>query len=348
MSFFSDLFEGNWGNLGTDLTHAPDSLSRHPGEIVETGAAVLAALTLGASLPESGLLAGGAEAAGALGAAEAGGGLAADLGIADIGAAAAGGLEADIGAGTADALAFFGGGGADALGSAGGLSSFAGDAFASDPGLTAIDSAFGPAGGGGASNTAFWDQMASGPGIGSDVTSDPGVLSAGSGSNDGIFGTGITGKDVFKYGIGAAPLALALGMGKTSLPGQIGPAEANASALASQGSNLNAAQAATIAGMKQDLTNQWRQVLYNQGVKDISKDSRWPQIEAQIDQQTTAATQQMIQQNIQNSLVGDAQLIQIAQLQMQADQNFTNTLVNATSAFGRVVGGGNTITLKAA
>ena len=42
MSFLTDLFEGNFGNLGTDITHAPSSLAAHPTEIAELlGAAAL-------------------------------------------------------------------------------------------------------------------------------------------------------------------------------------------------------------------------------------------------------------------------------------------------------------------
>src|SRR6266699_3873561 len=39
MSFFSDLFEGNWGNLGTDITHAPSSFANHPEEWAEVAGA---------------------------------------------------------------------------------------------------------------------------------------------------------------------------------------------------------------------------------------------------------------------------------------------------------------------
>src|SRR5215469_6165927 len=43
MSFFSDLFEGNFGNLGTDIVDAPSSLINHPDELAETlgGAALI-------------------------------------------------------------------------------------------------------------------------------------------------------------------------------------------------------------------------------------------------------------------------------------------------------------------
>ncbi len=68
MSFLSDTFEGNWGNLGTDISHAGSSLMKHPSELYETigGAAALATggLALGA-LPElGGVAALGGEAAG--------------------------------------------------------------------------------------------------------------------------------------------------------------------------------------------------------------------------------------------------------------------------------------------
>lgn len=77
MSFFSDLFKGDFSNLGTDLTHAPESLEKHPSELYETlgGAAALATggLALGAGAGGLGGLFGGAEAAGGLGTAVASG-----------------------------------------------------------------------------------------------------------------------------------------------------------------------------------------------------------------------------------------------------------------------------------
>lgn len=62
MSFLTDLFEGNFGNLGTDISHAPSSLAAHPTEIAE--------LAGGIALPLLGL-----GAAGAFGGADALGGL---------------------------------------------------------------------------------------------------------------------------------------------------------------------------------------------------------------------------------------------------------------------------------
>lgn len=85
ISFLTDIFHGDFGNLGNDLAHAPESLAKHPSELYETigGAAAIATggLALGA-LPElgaaggaAGLFGGGADAA-----AGAGGGFAGLLG----------------------------------------------------------------------------------------------------------------------------------------------------------------------------------------------------------------------------------------------------------------------------
>jgi hypothetical protein len=153
---------------------------------------------------------------------------------------------------------------------------------------------------------------------------------------------------------GVAPLALALGMGQPSLGSAGQAAEANANALAAYGQQqlalgtsgtLTTAQSAVIGKMQSDLKNQWLQTLANQGVQDPTKDARWPQILATIDTQVTAATQTMLQQTIQNGLTalgqGGSQLAAISAQQMQADQNFTNTLVNATKALGTAVAGGS-------
>jgi len=73
MSFFSDLFEGNFNKLGTDITHAPESLAKHPSELYETlgglGALATGGLALGALGAE-----GGASALGSLGGFLGGGG----------------------------------------------------------------------------------------------------------------------------------------------------------------------------------------------------------------------------------------------------------------------------------
>jgi len=105
---------------------------------------------------------------------------------------------------------------------------------------------------------------------------------------------------------------------------------------------MNAGQTAALGIMKQDLLNSWRQTLANQGVQDPTKDGRWPMIMADIDARVTAQTQTMIQQNIQNALAETGQASQtltaIANMQLQADQNFTNNLVNATKSLGLAAG----------
>jgi hypothetical protein len=149
-----------------------------------------------------------------------------------------------------------------------------------------------------------------------------------------------------KLALAGAPLAIGLsGIGQ-KLPASAQAAQANAQALANQGANLNPSQQAVLSQMSQNLTNQWKQVLYNQGVMPgkggVPMSTQWPQIQALIDQQVSAAAQQMIQQNIQNALQGDQQLINIAQLQMKQDQAFQNTLQNATRALGTAAGLGGT------
>jgi hypothetical protein len=394
MSFLSDLLEGNFGNLGTDLSHAPSSFAAHPQEQLEVGlgAAALAAPFL---LPEIGA---GLGIGGSIDAA-AGGGLAADLGIGDIGAAA----SADVLGSTAADFGFLGAGGADVL-AAGGESALG---FGADTALTGDTwlSSFLADPSLGADGAAF---STTGPGIGADVTGDPAVSQfalpgagevpaaagpsatpAGFASTDAELagattgtapaataaapaaatgGGGVTGalsstlsSPWIKLALGAAPLALALGMGQQQLPTSAQQLQGQATALSQQGQadlasaragNLNAGQTAVIGQVRTDLTNQWRQTLFNQGVQDPTKDARWPQIEAAIDSQVTQQTAQLIQQNITNALAetgqASAALTSIANMQFQADANFTNSLINATKSLGFAAGGGQTITLKAA
>jgi len=164
-----------------------------------------------------------------------------------------------------------------------------------------------------------------------------------------------------KLGLGLAPLGLALGMREANLSTGGQAAQGNANQLAAfgqqqlaqaQAGQLNQGQLASLNQMRQDLTNQWKQVFFNMGVQDPSKDTRWTQAMADIDNKITAQTATFIQQMIQNGLQAASSasgtLTQVAQMQMQADQNFTNNLINATKALGTTVAGGQTITLKAA
>jgi hypothetical protein len=154
-----------------------------------------------------------------------------------------------------------------------------------------------------------------------------------------------------KLALAGVPLALTLGMGEAQLPTSAQQLQQQATALSQQGQSdlasaragtLNAGQTATLGNMRNDLVNSWRQALFNQGVQNPEKDTRWPQILAQIDSQVTQQTATMIQQNITNALAETGQaasaLTAIAQMQFQADQNFTNALINATKSLGLAAG----------
>lgn len=339
MSFFSDLFEGNWNQLSGDLT-SPSAIQEY-----EIGGAVLGtALLGGAALGGLGFL--GADAAGAA----AGAGAAADAGAiaGDVGAAtAAGDIAASVEAAAPDALAFAPT--TDAL-------AVPADAFAGADVSGGTGFATDAAGAGGstvAPNYSWTAADIQGPGIGTNVTADPNVAAYADNPSYQAPSFTKTLSDTLsspytKLALAGAPLVEALAFGQPKLPSQLGAAQANAQALASQGSSLNPSQTATLQQMRQNAINAARQALFNQGVQNPDADTRYAQMTANIDSQVTAAAQTMIQQNIQNSLAGDAQLIQIAQLQMQSDQNFANMLVNATKALGSVAGLSSGITLKAA
>jgi len=406
MSFLSDLFEGQFQNLGTDLVDAPSSLINHPSELLDVGLGA-AAIAAPFAIPEIGAglgIGGGIDAA-------AGGGLAADIGLGDIGAAAAadtaGVAGADVAGSTAADFGFLSGGGADVLASGGdaalsfgadtalsggdtGLSSFladpslgadasaaasftdptaatagAGDVFAQSPVAPSVAPDVGTATPAAAPNSAY-GALTQGSGIGGDLTNAPEIAQYADNPSFGVPSFtdklgGALSSPWTKLAVGAAPLALALGMGQPQLPSSAQALQGQANALSQQGQadlanakagNLNAGQTAVLGQMRTDLLNQWRQTLYNQGVQDITKDARYPQILAQIDAQVTQQTATLIQQNVTNALAETGQastaLMGIAQMQMTSDQNFTNNLLNATKALGTAVGGGTTIKLQAA
>lgn len=416
MSFFTDLFEGNFSNLGTDLSHTFSSLASHPDQLAETlgvGALVAAPFVL----PELGAAFGiGAAGDVAAGAADIGAGALADsaTALADVGATDLGALGADAAAGAFDvggagafdlgsAAAFnldpaiasylgsdvgaFGADAATALADTGGdFSSIinAADATAAAGGdvpswlantemLTAPDAGFGATAAGAATPTAGTTALAdtsgqfltmadtAGPGIGADVMGAPGVANAASGGGiTGALGSALS-SPWTKLALAGAPLALTLGMGQPQLPASAQSLQNQAQQLQTTGlqnladaqaGKLNAGQTAQIAQMHNDLMNQWLQTLANQGVQDPTKDTRWPQILADIDAKVTAQTATLIQQNITNALAETGQassaLISIAQMQMQSDTNFTNSLIGATKALGLAAGlsGSRTVTIS--
>jgi hypothetical protein len=387
MSFFSDLFEGNFNQLGGDLT-SPTAISEYEDAGIALGAGALAATGIGAAADAGlfGALGAGAADLGAGALADTGTLAAADAGLAaDVGSGAALAGDATIGAG--DALAFAPAA-TDALSLGGDASLAAGDATLSGfdslgytAGATDYSAPEAAAAATDPTATATVGTTATGtPGV-STVTAAPGYMqSAAEASNPMLGGVGgaspavtpsaapaastslwsqIGGALSSPYGklaMGIAPLGVALAMGQPSLGSAGQAAQASASQLAAYGQQqlalgtsgqLTPAQSAVIGQMQQDLTNQWRQALANQGVQDPTKDGRWPQIQALIDQQVTAATQTMIQQTIQNGLTalgqGGQQLAALSAQQMQADQNFANMLVNATKGLGSVFAGQTTI-----
>src|SRR5262245_48503457 len=252
MSFLSDLDEGNFYKLGTDITHAPDSLSRHPEEIAELagGAALIAAPFL---IPEL-----GAGLAGAFGASDLGALAGGELALAE-GAGLAGevGLEAATGAGflAPETLALGGELGTDALAFAPELAEGGADlgAWLADPLASAAapsdalalqapetaaavpsEAAAGPA----ESVGGLMTLPAGTPPVSATTTGAGGVLPVGSGgvaapavSGGAVAGAGaeggITGmlsstlaSPWTKLALGLAPLGLALGRGQPSLPPQ--------------------------------------------------------------------------------------------------------------------------------
>ena len=331
MSFLSDLFEGNFSNLSNDITHAPSSFVRD-WSTEWPGVAAAAALAIPFVGPDiSAGIAGLTGLDAFSGAADAG------LTAAD---AAAGGTVADIaagGAGAGDVLSSTLP--ADALALAPDAAAAASDPFAAGAGLdltggtgltqAATDAAAAP-------TFAPTDAELTGGITGTGTAPTTAAAGGGGGLTSTLSST--LSSPWTKLALAGAPLALTLARGEPSLPSGINPAAANATALAQQGGTLNASQNSVLQQMKQDATNAARQAMFNQGVQNPEADSRWPQWVAQIDSQVSAAAQQMIQQNIQNSLQGDQQLIQIAQLQMSADQAFTNNLVRATTAIGTAAG----------
>jgi hypothetical protein len=382
-------FEGNFSNLGNDITHAPSSLANHPDELAETIGGALA-IAAPFAIPELGSALG---AGLGLGAGELGAG-AADLGAAnaafgafDEGAFAAGAADAGLGlggaefAGLAPELANFGaldsafgafnpelggaeftGGGGDFVAAGGDFAGGGGDFGAGGADLSAGPDA-GPAAapsgpgaaptGTGATPSYVNLSVASAPpsaelGL-ANLNSEFGAFTPGAAAETGggiVNNLGGWG-NIAKWSLAGAPLALTLAMGQGGLPSSAQALQAQANQLSATGQQdlaaaragtLNAGQTATLGQMRQDLTNQWRQTLYNQGVTDITKDARWPQIEAQIDAQVTQQTATLIQQNITNALAETGQastaLTAIAQMQLQQDQNFTNQLIGATKSLG--------------
>ena len=165
----------------------------------------------------------------------------------------------------------------------------------------------------------------------------------------GAFGGSGWGWKAAGLGLAAAPLALTLAKGESPLPPQAGQAQtlANSNQAAASpfinsviSNSPTLSQAAQLNQQQQNYTNQWRQVLFNQGVQRPEADSRWPQIQATIQQDMQIRTQTMIQSNLQAALGFSGQasnnLLQLANLQVQQDTAFTNAIAGSTKALGTV------------
>jgi hypothetical protein len=375
MSFFNDLFSGNFSQLGGDLT-SPSAISEYEDTGIALGALALGGAGLGA------LGAFGAADAGALGAlgadaATTGGTLATDLGLGDIGAAAAADSAAtagDIGAAslgtdaslaaptaldatslTADPMALTDSSGfltqdagATTAGTATPLDATSGVATATPAAPTAPTAPGAP----GATPAGFasTDAELTGGVTGTAPTGTTPAAAAAPGTATSTLGS-VLSSPWTKLAVGAAPLALTLGMGQQQLPASAQALQAQALQMQQTGlTNLsqaqagvmNAGQTAQLGQMRSDLTNQWLQTLKNQGVQDPTKDARWPQIQAAIDAQVTQQTATLVQNNINAALAETGQaasaLNSIAQMQMTSDQQFTNNLIGATKSLGVAAG----------
>lgn len=401
MSFLSDLFEGQFSNLGTDISHAPDSaVTDYRSEWVPAAAIAGTALTAGILGPE--LLGGAAAAEGAdaglAAASDTFGAFSPDVFAAESADAAAGVGVADTAAGTlagGDVLAGdVAAGGGDVLAgdaaAAGadttlGAATVAGDPIVDTTALgfqpvdaagnltqdAGVQSAFTPSDA--AAGAATSDTTATAPTTQSLVNQAAGQMPSGSATDaitqagTGNIGGPVTsaadqtfGQKVGAYfanpmndlalGLGAAPLALALAMGQPQLgtagqqANQQGIAmsqQAQAALTQAQAGVLNSGQQAYIDQMKQDLTNQWKQTLFNMGVTDLRKDTRWPQVQNMINQQVTAQTATFISNNMQAALqeAGTAAslLTATSQQQMQAQTAFTQNIVNASTALAKAI-----------
>lgn len=152
MSFLSDVFHGNFGNLGTDLSHDPVGTGIAAGALA-LGTAGLAAPAIGSLLAggeAAGALAGGGEAAGALGIGALPGEAAAAGAAGDIALGEGGGLTSLLGGAAGDSLitggagdAVLGGGTGAVTGATGGIGALPTEAGVGGGLGTATDAASG-------------------------------------------------------------------------------------------------------------------------------------------------------------------------------------------------------------
>jgi hypothetical protein len=148
--------------------------------------------------------------------------------------------------------------------------------------------------------------------------------------------------------IGAAGLGVTLLRGEPSLPPQAQQAESQANQLnqmglqnlaTAQSGQITPQQAALIEINKEKSINQAYQMFAKMG-RDPSQDSDYVQMVASINASALAQQEQFIQQMINTGLTETGQansdLLAVAQMQMQSDTAFQQSLMAALSSFGLI------------
>jgi len=350
MSFLTDLFEGNFGNLGTDISHAPSSLIAHPDELIETlaGASLIAAPF---AVPAIGGALGVGDAALGAGAIDAGLGADAVLGS-DVALGTDAALGADAALGGDVAL------GADALSGAGSLFDITGPGLGmdvlADPNIVGFGASFDP----GLASTTAADL---GGGVNAPEAVDPtlsnitggattaptppasvptaGTTPAGFASTDAeqlgaatgtapstaaTTGGGITGtlnsilaNPFTKIAAAVAPLALTLGMGQGGLPSGAQQLQQQANALSQQGqADLASAKAGQLNAGQTAALGKMQTDLLNQWRQTLANQG--------VQDPTKDGRWPMIQATI------DSQVTAATQTMIQ--QNITNALAETGQA----------------
>jgi len=168
----------------------------------------------------------------------------------------------------------------------------------------------------------------------------------------GILGTGVSWGDALRWGGPFAALGM-LGYTAARGPQQLPSAEQQALQNVSPGSPVNQVaqqylteaatgklqpgEVAQIQKYQQDANNQLFQQLANEGVTDPTQDSRFVQGQATIAQNSQIMYQGFITAAVNNGLAAqgniDSTLQSAAQLQMENDANFRQSLASAAQAF---------------
>jgi hypothetical protein len=178
------------------------------------------------------------------------------------------------------------------------------------------------------------------------------TTAAGAAPSSGILGTGVSWGDALRFGGPLASLAM-LGYTAARGPQQLPSAEQQALSNVSPGSpvaqtaqrylteastgNLQPGETAQIEQYRQNANNQLYQQLANEGITDPRQDSRFVQGQQAIEQNAQIMYQQFINAAVTNGLAAqgavDQTLQTAAQLQMENDANFRQSLASSAQAF---------------